>query len=82
MVQGRPIGGLHALVGRLAPPSVLGSSAFVASQQPINEELWHKRFAHLGCANLQRVQHMVTGMDLAVGGIQVSPSCVGCLHGK
>ena len=21
-------------------------------------------------------------MDLAVGGIQVSPSCVGCLHGK
>jgi len=48
------------------------------------EELWHRRFNHLGIENLQRALKMVDGMPSSVADAErvVGTVCVPCVDGK
>ena len=69
LVEGTPHRGLHAILATVVytPNSVTvaatGGAAYSAVQQPVSEDLWHRRFGHLGVANLRRVTHVVDGLD-------------------
>lgn len=69
------------LSGTVIPPQTALVSA--SSTLPLNETLWHRRFAHFHHAGIQRIvsESLVTGLKLQSSS-KVDPICEPCLSGK
>lgn len=59
------------------------ANAYLAGNQTEKAILWHRRLAHLGVNNMQRLTRLSTGMDLSSTEIkEIDKLCVTCLRSK
>ena len=60
------------------------SEVFVAEKSISGEELWHRRFGHIGCTGLKKIlsADMVQGMNLEKKAVRGDQICEPCMAGK